>query len=423
AACAGGTLEEYGAGWRRITAPGRLSGLAADRALWVWGPGGLWSGDGRGRWTRRAPGPVRAAAALGGRVAWASAGQVPVLREGKRRVLPLPEGTTALAWEGPDLWALTAHGLRLSGGGVLPWRPVFPSLRVAAMAGGGDSLWLGLDDGRLLAHRHPPCASPWEGVRGSVRGRLAEPRGLAVSPEGWFAVADTQNHRIQFFTLTGACLDARGSKGSGPGQFHEPSGLALAADGTLAIADTWNGRVQLLDPDGSYRIVGKDLFGPRGVVWTPEGKLLVADTGNRRVLSAGPPDWKLGALAELDGPVVGLAVLGDELAAAVPQRGVVEILDLTTGSVRRTLKVPGWKGGAQQEGYLLRLGPHRLLASAPVPGELWLLDPAGKRPPRRVASGLPSLTALALLPDGRVLGSETFANRLVRIPLHGKRAP
>jgi hypothetical protein len=409
---------ELGREWRRIGRAGALSGMTADRALWAWGPSGLWeSPDGAG-WRRRERQPVTAAAALGGRVAWATADRVVILRDGRRTTLAAPGTIQSLAWEGPDLWALTAGGLRVSGGAVLPWRPAYPTLHVAAMAGWGDALWLGLEDGRLAEHRRPPCASPWDGIRGSVRGRLAEPRGLAVSPHGWFAVADTQNHRIQFFTLSGACLDAVGSKGVGPGQLREPSGLALAPDGTLAIADTWNGRIQLLAPDGSFRIVGRDLFGPRGVAWTADGTLLVADTGNRRLLRAAAPEWSLAPVAGLDGPVVGLAVLGPgRVAAAVPQRGVVEVVDLATGAVVRRLAVPGWKGGTQQEGYLLLLDPHRLLASAPAPGELWLLDPTGAKAPRRLAGGLPSLTALALLPGNQVLGSETFENRLVRIPL------
>jgi len=165
------------------------------------------------------------------------------------------------------------------------------------------------------------------------------------------------------------------------------------------------------------------MFGPRAVAWAGDGSLLISDTGNRRVLRAGPPSWKLRTVATLDGPVVGLAVLGDTLAAAVPQKGIVALIDLGSGATVRTLAMPGWNDGSQQEGYLLNLGPRRLLASAPVPGELWLLDPAGKREPVRIAGGLPSLTAMALLPDGRVLASETFENRLVRIPVEKTAAP
>ncbi len=421
AGCAEGPVLQLGDGWEEISRPGRLAGLTSAKDLWAWGPGGVWRSLSGKAWRRFAPGPVTAVAAARGRVAWATPTGVWRATDGRRTKLPPPGGTVrSLAWEGPDLWALTATGLQLSGGAVLPWRPAFPSLRVEAMAGEGGILWLGLDDGRLVSHQRPPCASPWHGERGSQRGRLAEPRGVAVSPDGWFVVADTQNHRLQYFTLSGACLDARGEKGSAPGQFREPSGLALAPDGTLAVADTWNGRVQLLEPDGSVRTVGRNLFGPRGVAWAGDGSLLVADTGNRRLLRATPPGWKLQTLATLDGPVVGLTVLGGTVAAAVPQKGIVALIDLKSGATVRTLEVPGWRDGTQQEGYLLELDPGRLLASAPRPGELWLLDPQGRRKPTRIASDLPSLTAMALLPDARVLASETFENRLVRIPVEMK---
>ncbi|NOZ95444.1 MAG: hypothetical protein GXP47_12015, partial [Acidobacteria bacterium] len=157
--------------------------------------------------------------------------------------------------------------------------------------------------------------------------------------------------------------------------------------------------------------------------WAPDGRLLIADTGNRRILQASPPSWKPRTLVALDGPVVGLAILGDTLAAAVPQKGIVALVDLTSGATVRTLQMPGWSDGSQQEGYLLELGPHRLLASAPGPGELWLLDPAGKHDAVRLATKLPSITAMALLPDGRLLASETFENRLVRIPIEERPAP
>jgi len=418
AACSGGRILRWNGGWREISRIGQLEGLTGGGELWAWGPGGLWRSASGASWRRAVAGPVTAAAAAGGRVAWASSEGVVLVRHGQRSTLALPGKTVrALAWEGSDLWALTGKGLAFSGGGLLPWRPAEPTLRVAAMAGWGDTLWIGLDDGGLLSHRRPPCASPWQGQRGAQRGRLAEPRGLAVSPGGWFVVADTQNHRLQYFTLSGGCLDLLGAKGAAPGQFREPSGVALAADGTLAVADTWNGRIQLLGPGGSVRIVGKDLFGPRGVAWTDDGSLLVADTGNRRLLRATPPGWNLDTVTTLDGPVVGLAVLGDTVAAAVPQEGIVALIDLKTGATVRTLQMPGWAGGDQQEGYLLKLDPSRLLASAPSPGELWLLDPSGDRKPVRLAGGLPSLTAMALLPGGQILGAETFENRLVRIPV------
>ena len=87
------------------------------------------------------------------------------------------------------------------------------------------------------------------------------------------------------------------------------------------------------------------------------------------------------------------------------------------GSVVRSLDVPGWAGGDQQEGYLAMLPSGMLAASAPTPGEIWLVDPAGVESPRFLKGGMEGVTALALLPDGQLLASQTWKNRLVRIPL------
>ena len=83
----------------------------------------------------------------------------------------------------------------------------------------------------------------------------------------------------------------------------------------------------------------------------------------------------------------------------------------------RRCEVPGWSSGKQQEGYLALLPSGEIAASAPVPGELWIVDPTGDSPPRLLRSNLPGLTAIALLPDGDLLGSLTWAHKLVRIDI------
>ena len=220
-----------------------------------------------------------------------------------------------------------------------------------------------------------------------------------------------------WYTLSGTCLDSFGVQGSTAGAFQEPTGIALAEDGTLAVADTWNGRVQLLLPDGTVRIVGAELYGPRGVLWLPDGSLLVADTGNRVLLRFAPPRWSREEVLRFPAPVVGLAAVGDLVAAALPVESAVALVDPARGVEVRRLAVPGWQGGDQQEGYVVLLPSGELLASAPTPGELWRLDPSGAREPLRVAATLPGVTGLAVLPDGDLLASQPIEHRLVRVAL------
>jgi YYY domain-containing protein len=413
----GGIWRRNDEGWRQLGVVSGTANLTAGDDLWALGEGGLWRHRGGVRWSQVDERPLVAAAAVGPTVAVSDGEQVSI-RTGadQRTVGPVAGAVRWLAWQDRVLWALTASGLYRSGGGVLPWRQALSELEgVSAIAGGGGRLWLVLDDGLLVQHAAQRCTPPWQGPEEG--GDLAQPRDIAASGAGWFVVADTRNHRLCWYTLQGVCLDRYGSEGGLPGQFHEPSGLALAPDGTLAVADTWNGRVQLLRPGGSLQIVGDRLYGPRDVLWTPDGGLLVADTGNWSLLRFSPPGWQREELHRFDAPVVGLAWSDGLVAAAVPVAGQVVLVDPVTGEEMRRLDMPGWQSGDQQEGYLAVLPGGGVLASAPAVGEIWLLEPSGATPPRRVAEGLPGVTGFAVLRDGRVIASQTWASALVRLQI------
>jgi YYY domain-containing protein len=401
--------------WRQFGSVAGTVNLTVGDDLWAWGEGGLWRHRGGARWSQIDARPLVAAAAVGSTVA-TSDGERVSIRSGsdEHTVGPLQGEVRWLAWQDRVLWALTEMGLYRSGGGVLPWRHSLPDLEgVSAIAGGGGRLWLVLDDGVLVQRSAERCTPPWQG--GEQGGDLDQPRDVEASAAGWFAVTDTRNHRVRWYTQQGVCLDRYGTEGGLPGQFREPSGLALAPDGTLAVADTWNGRVQLLRPGGSVQIVGDRLYGPRDVLWAPDGALLVADTGNWTLLRYSPPRWQREELYRFDAPVVGLAWSDGLVAAAVPVTGLVVLVDLLERVEVRRLEMPGWQSGDQQEGYLAVAPGGGILASAPAAGELWLLDPSGATPPRRVAEDLPGVTGFAALQDGRIIASRTWDNELVRL--------
>ena len=418
-ACRNGSLWLFtGEQWRNA---GRVrdSGLVtAGQTVWVGGGDGLWRRE-DGRWRQFDDGPIAAVAANGPAVAWSDGSRVWVGSGGSRRVLGHSlAGVKALTWRGPDLWALDSEGLYRSGGAVLPWRrAVDDAGPLAGIAGNKHDLWLVRTDGFVLELHTPRCRSPWNAEGTPTDSGLNEPRGLAASPSGWFVVADTFNHRLSWYTNQGNCLDTFGALGFTPGEFREPSGIALADDGSLAVADTWNGRVQLIGPDGAIEVVDDGLFGPRELLWGPGHSLLVADTGNRRLLRYSPPGWKREIVTELPAPVIGLTWAGGLVAAAVPSDGAIFLVDPDNGETVRRLDVPGWSSGKQQEGYLALLPSGEIAASAPAPGELWIVDPSGDSPPRLLRSNLPGLTAIALLPDGDILGSLTWAHKLVRIDI------
>jgi hypothetical protein len=417
--CRNGTLWlNAGEQWRNAGRVRDAAFVKTGEAVWAAGNTGLWRRRGD-RWQLIDDHPVTAAAAGESAVAWSDGSQVWVGDGQSRRAVGQSlAGVRALTWRGPDLWALGSAGLHRSGGAVLPWRrAVVDAGPLAAVAGNRHGLWIVRTDGFILELPAPRCRSPWKAEGTPTDTGLHEPRGLAASPSGWFVVADTFNHRLRWYDEEGNCLDTFGALGAAPGSFREPSGVALADDGLLAVADTWNGRVQLIGPDGVAQVIDDGLFGPRDLLWAADGSLLVADTGNRRILRHSPPDWQRVLVAELPAPVVGLAWVGELVAAAVPSDGAIFLVDPDSGETVRRLEIPGWSSGKQQEGYLALLPSGDLAASAHDPGELWVVDPIGDSPPRLLASDIPGLTAIVLLPDGELLGSLTWANRLVRIDI------
>lgn len=89
---------------------------------------------------------------------------------------------------------------------------------------------------------------------------------LDVRADGEIFVADTNNHRIQELSPTGAFVAKRGTLGNTTGQFRQPQGVALSPNGdVLYVVDQLNFRVQmfcltttaacsaLLDADGDGR--------------------------------------------------------------------------------------------------------------------------------------------------------------------------
>ncbi len=76
------------------------------------------------------------------------------------------------------------------------------------------------------------------------------PRGVAVTEDEIF-VTDTGNERVQVFAPDGTFLRAFGGYGTEPGRLLEPVGIAIGPDGNVYVADTGNSRISVFEPDGA----------------------------------------------------------------------------------------------------------------------------------------------------------------------------
>jgi tripartite motif-containing protein 71 len=126
------------------------------------------------------------------------------------------------------------------------------------------------------------------GKEGSGPGEFSIPVGVAVAPDGSVLVSDYDLDRVQKFTAQGKFILSFGSSGKGPGQFNSPAGVATDRAGNIYVADFYNDRVEKFRSDGSFeatighpgRMGAGALHYPTDVTVLRDGNLLVADAYN-----------------------------------------------------------------------------------------------------------------------------------------------
>ena len=64
-------------------------------------------------------------------------------------------------------------------------------------------------------------------LMGSNNGQFNSPHGVAISTDNHILIADTDNNRIQMFTMEGEFVRSVGERGDGPLQFNHPAGIAV----------------------------------------------------------------------------------------------------------------------------------------------------------------------------------------------------
>jgi DNA-binding beta-propeller fold protein YncE len=275
----------------------------------------------------------------------------------------------------------------------------------------------------------------FEGGKGIEYGQLDFPRGMAVDSRGNILIADTNNGRLQRFSIDGIFLGLIGSKGENQGQFREPSGIAIDSDGNIYVADTGNRRVQKLKSDGTFlaewRGAEPGFDAPREIAIGSDKAIYVVDESRAEIVKFDSDGNVLAVWGEHGSgngqfnPPTSVAVdaKNNKVYVSDPQNGRIQIFD-TNGQFVTSWPVPQWRPipGAWYMQHLVidpRLG--RLYATSTQTDEVLVFSLNGTRisslrpkPPEK----LEGASALVLVLVNRKLYVLcTFADRVVQIQL------
>jgi hypothetical protein len=172
---------------------------------------------------------------------------------------------------------------------------------ITRVAGTGTTSAIGGDDDP------PPVEFSGDGGPATAA-QLNAPQGVTGTADGGFLIADTNNHVVRKVSSAGVITRVAGtgtlgnSGDGGPAtaaQLNSPVGVAVTADGGFLIADTNNHVVRKVSSAGVItRVAGTGTLGnsgdggpataaelnfPLGVAVTADGGFLIADYGNHVV--------------------------------------------------------------------------------------------------------------------------------------------
>lgn len=126
--------------------------------------------------------------------------------------------------------------------------------------------------------------------RGSERGQVVSPWGLAIGARGDLYVVDQGNARIQVFASNGRLRRAFGGFGAGPGRFVMPYGIATDRAGAVYVTDAATNRIlvfsaggRFLRQFGSTGAAAGQLYGPTGIAISRSGLVAVSDRNGHRI--------------------------------------------------------------------------------------------------------------------------------------------
>src|SRR5205823_2757379 len=184
----------------------------------------------------------------------------------------------------------------------------------------------------------------FKGGRGTGKGEFDSPTGIAVDPNGNVLVADTDNGRIEKFSLNGTFVTI-------VGQFEAPNGIAIDRAGNIYVAEIGSKHcVQKLGPDGTFIAEwAPGLYGPRRIAIGPDDSVYVVDSGRNRIVKFSPDGQVLaswGSEGSGDGQFIGLSSVAvdpttNKVYIADPINRRIQVFD-STGRFLTKWPVPEW---------------------------------------------------------------------------------
>jgi DNA-binding beta-propeller fold protein YncE len=273
----------------------------------------------------------------------------------------------------------------------------------------------------------------FEGGKGTEYGQLDFPRGMAVDSTKNILIADTNNGRLQRFSVDGIFLGVIGTKGEGPGEFREPSGIAIDLVGNIYVADTGNRRVQKLKSDGTFvaewRGAEPGFDAPRDICIGSDKAVYVVDEARAEVVKFDSDGNVLAVWGERGSkngqfnPPTSVAVdaNNNRVYVADPVNGRIEIFD-TNGQFVTSWSVPEWRpiqGAWYMQHLIVDSKMQRLYATSTQTDEVLVFNLNGTKitslrpkPPDK----LEGASALAIV-NRKLYVVDTFASRISEIKL------
>lgn len=267
---------------------------------------------------------------------------------------------------------------------------------------------------------------------------LADPKNVAVGPDGRIYVAEGKSSRVTVFNADGTFAASWGGPGQAEGQFNEPWGIAVAPNGNVYVADTWNHRIEYFDPNGQF--LGKwgklvdakgsttsdqgAFYGPRAIAISPAGEVYVTDTGNKRVQVFGL-DGTFKRMFGGSGSAPGQ--FNEEVGLGLDASGNVWVADTwnnrvqefsSNGEPMTAFSVGnGWTSQAVTNKPFLAVDAQgRIVASFPEQGRVVMYSADGQQLKELSLPTGTSPVGLAVAPDGRLLVADSRGNVVDSLP-------